>query len=147
MTTARVIGMDYEMTTREIPCPTCGAPAGKGCVSVKAGKPLPDMHRDRRLLSCRQAAAMGINRLRKPIWANSLDHVKIDIIDGTLGPWMHLFSPFNMECNGHDPVDILWPMNKDWVNPDAEELAVYDGHLPDSEEYRAAVQRYEGVLR
>lgn len=134
------------MTSKEVPCPTCGAKAGKNCVSLRAGKPLPDMHRDRRLLSCRQAAKLGIERLRKPIWANPLDHVKIDIIDGDLGPWMHFYAPFNQECNGCDPVDILWAMNPDWTNPDAEGLAIYDGPLPDSEEYQAAVRRYAGVL-
>lgn len=134
------------MTRKDIPCPTCGVPAGKMCISANAGKSLSDLHRDRRLMSCRQAAELGIQRLRKPIWASLLDHVKIDIIDGHLGPWMHLYAPFNQECNGRDPVDILWAVNSDWVNPDAEELAIYDGPLPHSEEYRAAAQRYVGVL-
>lgn len=133
-------------TTKDIPCPTCHAPAGRTCISSASGKPLSDLHRDRRLISCRQAAQLGIERLRKPIWANPLDHVKIDIINGGLGPWMHLFAPFNMECNGRDPVDILWPTQSERANPDAEELAVYDGPLPDSQEYREAVARYEGVL-
>ena len=133
--------------TKDIPCPTCKAAAGAMCVSVRAGKPLSDIHRDRRLISCRQAARMGIERLYKPIWSDPLDHVKIDIIDGELGPWMHLYAPFNKECNGRDPVDICWPLKKDFVNPDAEDLAVYDGPLPDSEEYRAAAREYAGVLR
>lgn len=89
---------------------------------------------------------MGIERLRKPIWTNPLEHVKIDIINGELGSWLHLFSPFNQECNGRDPVDILWPLQFDWANPDAESLAVYDGPLPASDEYREAAKRYEGAL-
>lgn len=131
--------------TKEIRCPTCGAEPGKRCVSVRAGKPLPDTHRDRRLISCRQAARMGIERLRRPIWANALDHLKIDIIDGELGPWLHLFAPFNQECNGRDPVDILWPVSE-FANVDAEDLAPYDGPLPTSDEYRRAAEAFEGVL-
>jgi hypothetical protein len=34
-------------TTKEIMCPKCQAPAGKPCVSLASGNPLPDMHRDR----------------------------------------------------------------------------------------------------
>ncbi len=134
------------MTNKDIPCPACGALAGKTCVSKISGKPLSDMHRDRRLISCRQAAALGIERLRKPAWSNPLDHVKIDVIDGQLGPWMHFFAPFNRECNGCDPVDVLWLARPDFVNPDAEELVIYQGPLPDSDEYREAARRYEGVL-
>ncbi len=134
------------MVSKDIPCPTCGAKAGKMCVSAIAGKPLSDIHRDRRLISCRQAAAMGVQRLRKPIWSNPLDHVKVDIINGQLGPWLHMFAPFNQECNGRDPIDICWPVS-DFVNVDAEELAVYDGPLPDSDEYREAAEQYVGLLK
>jgi hypothetical protein len=116
------------------------------CISVTAGKPLSDMHKDRVLISYRQAARMGIERLRKPIWASPLDHVKIDIVGGELGPWMHLFAPFNQECNGRDPIDICWQLQSDWANPDATELVIYTGPLPDSVEYREAAKQYEGVL-
>lgn len=134
-------------TTRDIACPKCGVPAGKMCVSEASGKPLSDLHRDRRLISCRQAAQMGIERLRKPVWSNPFDHVKIHIVNGELGPWMHLFAPFNHECNGRDPVDILWAVQgPGWANPDAEELVGYDGPLPNSDEYRAEAKRFEGVL-
>jgi hypothetical protein len=89
---------------------------------------------------------MGIERLRKPIWRDPMEHVKIDIIDGGLGPWMHLFSPFNQECNGRDPVDILWLTQIDWADPDVEGMAIYEGPLPESDEYREVAKRYEGVL-
>lgn len=88
---------------------------------------------------------MGIERLRKPIWANPLDHLKIDIIDGRLGPWMHLYAPFNDEVNGRDPVDILW-VTSSLVFPPAHAWIPYYGPLSNSDEYRAAVERYKGAL-
>lgn len=130
------------VTTRDIPCPTCGAPAGKACRSVKANKPIADMHRSRsrHLISINEAVKLGHPRLRKPIWANPFDHLKIDIIDGSLGPWLHLFAPFNKECNGRDPVDMLAFQHKDTFN--TQEFEIYGGPLPDSDEYKAEVARF-----
>lgn len=34
------------------------------------------------LFSINEAARQGMERVRKPNWANKLDHLKIDIIDG-----------------------------------------------------------------
>jgi hypothetical protein len=31
------------------------------------------------MISLNQAAKLGIERLRKPIWANAFDHFKLDI--------------------------------------------------------------------
>jgi hypothetical protein len=59
------------------------------------------------MISIVYAAANGVERVRKPIWANPLDHLKIDIVDGKPGPWLHLWCPFNKECNGRDPVDVF----------------------------------------
>lgn len=132
------------VTTRDIKCPTCGVPAGKACISVKAGKPIADMHRDRRLISINEAVKLGHPRLRKPIWSNPLDHLKIDILDGQMGPWLHLFAPFNKECNGRDPVDMLAFEHR--ASFDTPEFAVYDGPLPTSDEYRAAVAKFDGAL-
>jgi hypothetical protein len=86
------------------------------------------------LISVAQAAEKGIERLRKQIWANQMDHLKIDIIDGKPGPWLHLYCPFNKECNGRDPVDTLG-LGMDY---DAKEFEPYTGPLPDSDEYKAA---------
>ena len=82
-------------------------------------------------ISINEAAAKGITRLRKKVWATREDHLKIDIIDGKPGPWTHLFSPFNKECNGRDPVDIL-ATNMDY---NAKEFIPYSGPLPESDEY------------
>jgi hypothetical protein len=125
--------------TRDIKCPTCGVVAGKPCISVN-GKLISDMHRSRRLISINEAVKLGHPRLRKPIWANRFDHLKIDIIDGAIGPWLHLYAPFNQECNGRDPVNML---ALEWVATfNTPEFEVYDGPLPDSEEYRAEVARF-----
>jgi hypothetical protein len=96
----------------------------------------------KQLISIKEAAAIGIQRVRKPIWANKLDHLKIDIVDGEPGPWLHLWAPFNKECNGRDPVDVY---AHQW-NLGIREFELYDGPLPDSEAYKKAVERFEGVL-
>lgn len=127
-------------TTREIKCPTCGVEPGKACRSVKSDKPMPDNHAARRLISIHEAVRSGYPRLRKPMWANPFDHIKINLIDGSMGPWIHIYAPFNRSCNGRDPVDILAiTAQASFDNP---EFAVYDGPLPNSEEYQAAVAAY-----
>jgi hypothetical protein len=98
------------------------------------------------LISIAEAAAKGIDRVRLPIWANPLDHLKIDIIDGKPGPWLHLFAPFNKECNGRDPVDFLWVFGPMKTDPNSIEFLPYEGPLPDSDEYRAAQAQFDGVL-
>lgn len=88
-------------------------------------------------MSCKQAASLGIERLRKPGWSNPMDHIKIDIVKGSLGPWLHVFSPINKSINGCDPVDVLWVMEPG--SADAKEFVPYEGPLPDSHEYRTSV--------
>ena len=97
----------------------------------------------RKLISINQAVKRKIDRLRKPTWANKMDHFKLYLFDEErIGPWIQFYSPFNKECNGRDPVDILLPI---WVpNMDIKEFEVYKGPLPKSEEYREAVATYEG---
>jgi hypothetical protein len=94
------------------------------------------------MISIQDAAARGIERVRKPIWADPLDHIKIDIVEGKPGPWLHLWCPFNKECNGRDPVDAFayqWDLS-------VAEFEPYDGPLPQSDEYAAAAKRFEGFL-
>jgi hypothetical protein len=86
------------------------------------------------LISIDEAAAQGIERLRMPKWVNRLDHIKLDVINGAAGPWLRLFSPFNIECNGRDPMPVLI-FNFDTAS---KEYLLYSGALPDSEEYKAA---------
>lgn len=95
------------------------------------------------LLSIEDAWKQRVARLRRPIWANPLDHLKLDLIgENRHGPWVHLFSPFNQECNGRDPVDLLC------IQIDCAERAYvpYTGPLPDSEEYKADQERFRGAL-
>jgi hypothetical protein len=95
-------------------------------------------------LSIREAAARGIERVRKPVWAHPCDHLKIDIIDGKPGPWTHLYAPFNKECNGRDPVDMLCIAHG--VNYDERCWVPHTGPTLDSDEYKAAVASYDGCL-
>jgi len=98
------------------------------------------------LFSLKEAAARRVERVRQPNWANPLDHIKIDILpDGSLGPWAHLYSPFNKECNGHDPVDML-TIAGIGVDPNSKSCYAYTGPLPDSDEYKAEVARFDGAL-
>jgi hypothetical protein len=99
------------------------------------------------LISLNQAAARGIARVRKPEWATPEDHFKVDIVDGRPGPWLHLFAPFNLECNGRDPVDVLWPIQFGAAAADAPEFVAYTGPLPESDAYKAAVARYREAPR
>ncbi len=97
-----------------------------------------------KLVSINQAAARGIVRLRKPQWAQPLDHIKIDIVDGAPGPWVRVFSPTNRMVNGRDPVEMLtcvWPIQP--ASLDCVEFEVYGGPLPDSDAYKEAVARTE----
>ena len=95
-----------------------------------------------KLISMNDAASWGIERLRQPNWANPFDHFKIDIINGELGPWAHLYCPFNLECNGRDPVDVLI------IEHDPRELAYvpYAGPIAGSPEYLAEQATFTGVL-
>lgn len=90
------------------------------------------------LISIKDAEAQGITRVRKPVWANPLDQLHIGP-----GIWTHLYCPFNKECNGRDPVDMLKFQIGDL---DAKEWLPHTGSLPDSEEYKAAVAVFDGCL-
>lgn len=90
------------------------------------------------MISIREAAAHGIERLRKPVWVDPCAHLKIDIVDWMPGPWTHLYDPFNLQCNGRDPVDVLC-INMDC---DAQEWEPHSGPSADSDEYRVAQAAY-----
>jgi hypothetical protein len=93
------------------------------------------------LISIREAASKGIERVRMPKWANELDHVKIDIINNLPGPWTHLYSPINKQINGRDPVDVLCM----YLDYDAHVYEPYTGCLPDSEEYVSCQTLFESM--
>ena len=39
-----------------------------------------------------EAAALGISRVRRPMWADAKAYAKIDLVgDGMMGPWLHLY--------------------------------------------------------
>lgn len=92
-------------------------------------------------ISINEAAARGCALLRKPEWVSECDHLKVDIIDGGKpGPWTHLYAPFNKQCNGRDPVDVLC------VSMDYDEQCWFPhtGPTHDSDEYKAQVARFDG---
>ena len=60
------------------------------------------------MISINEAVANGIEKIRKPEWVNREDHLKLDIIDGKIGPWIHLFSPLNEVLGSPDPQDLLF---------------------------------------
>lgn len=92
-------------------------------------------------ISLNEAAELGFDRVRLTKWANPMDHLKIDIIEGRPGPWVKLFAPFNLECNGRDPVAMLITT----MDPDLLQFVRYTGPLPDSDEYRRAVQQFSAL--
>lgn len=93
-------------------------------------------------LSIREAMDRGIQRIRKPIWAHPMDHLNV-LPYKVPGIWTFLYCPFNKECNGRDPVEILIIQH----DLDAKEWEPYTGPLPDSAEYKAAAAVYERCLR
>lgn len=94
------------------------------------------------LISIHEAASRGIERLRQPQWANPLDHLKIDIVKGRAGPWVHLWAPFNKECNGRDPFDMLAVQ----IDYNSAEWLEYTGPIETSDEYKAGCAVYDGCL-
>lgn len=82
------------------------------------------------MLSINEAATKNILRLRKPIWANPNDYVRIDIIDRKPGPWLHFFSPLNESlCGQRNPQDIAWPIMFGVEAGDHREFVAYEGDL------------------
>lgn len=87
-----------------------------------------------KLISITQAVEQGIDRLRKPIWKlNEFDHIKIYIVNGCLCPWCHIYSALNRAINKQDPIGISITEIGSVIE---EEWEVYDGHLPESDEYK-----------
>ena len=84
------------------------------------------------MISILEAAEQGILRIRKPIWANPMDHILITIFEDEPGPWLKLYAPYNLAIDGEHPVTLLITAfsieEQDWER--------YTGPLPDSDEYR-----------
>lgn len=76
------------------------------------------------MLSINEAAGRGIDKLRKPVWAHPEAYVKIDIIDGQAGPWLHLHVP------GEPAKDLLGVMQGSY---DEECFVPLDAALTDTD--------------
>lgn len=93
-------------------------------------------------LSIKQAAERGIKYLRKPVWAHPMDHLKIDIHNGTFGPWIRMYSPMNLDLNKRDPMDVLCIQ----MDCESEDFVEHTGPIADSPEYKTEQKKYEGVF-
>ena len=91
------------------------------------------------LISINDAAELGIDRLRMPVWAMAEDHIKIDIFENRPGPWVRLFSPANKWCNKRDPVKMV--IMKFDLNEKV--FLKYEGSLPESHDYVEKVKSFE----
>lgn len=102
-------------------------------------------------MSLKEAAKLGVSRVRQSNWSHKMDHIEIHIVrdaagnpTGQYGPWLKLYSPFNVPINGRDPVSFLafsMPNDLPKIDPDAKALFQYFGPLPDSPEYRVEAMR------
>jgi hypothetical protein len=111
------------------------------------------------LMSLKECAKLGISRVRQPNWSHKMDHIEIHIVrdaagnpTGQYGPWLKLYSPFNVPINDKDPVSFLAFLPKidpdasflaflPKIDPDAKALFQYFGPLPDSAEYQVESMR------
>lgn len=74
-----------------------------------------------------EATKAGITRLRMPIWANPRAYGRIDILDGFMGPWFHLFDRQTQEAIGEPtPQTILVMQVEGQFDP-------YDGQLDEAD--------------
>jgi len=94
------------------------------------------------MISIVEAAARGIERVRMEEWSNAFDHLKIDIVDTLPGPWLKLYSPMNKAVNGKDPVLFAWAVGPMKTDVHAKIFEPYNGPLPDSEEYKEEVEKW-----
>lgn len=96
------------------------------------------------LISLKEAAERRIERVRLPRWAIPMDHVKLTFArDNGLGIWVQLYSPFNKECNGRDPVSMLV---LELGDREAKAWLPYTGALPDSPEYLNEQAAYDRCI-
>lgn len=89
-----------------------------------------------KLISINEAAKLGHRRLRKPEWLSPLDYIEIDIIDGQLGPWIRLYSPYI--SNGY--LQVLLIENN--VPLDTKEYTPYTMSPSDEDAFRMAMEEF-----
>lgn len=75
-------------------------------------------------MTLKEAAAKGIAYVRKPIWADPKDYVKLDLIGGLHGPWGHLYSPLQKVIGEPTPQDFLL------IEDNSTDWETYTGELP-----------------
>jgi len=81
-------------------------------------------------MTVEEAAAQGLTKIRRSIWASPLDHLAI-------GPvWHRLYSPMNQAINGQDPVPLFAAREQ------TDDWEPYTGPAHDSEEYQAKAKEW-----
>lgn len=100
------------------------------------------MSKRQHLVSLNEAAAKGIERVRKPEWADRCDHLKINAVEGRPGLWLELWCPFNTRCNGRDPVKTMCTE----FNLNAREWLPHSGPTSDSDEYRTSKAHFDKLM-
>lgn len=93
-----------------------------------------------KLISINEAVKLGHRRLRKPEWLSPLDYIEIDIIDGQLGPWIRLYSPYISLPNGNDYLQVLLIENN--VPLDTKEYTPYTMSPSDEDAFRVAMEEF-----
>ncbi len=59
-------------------------------------------------MTLNEAAQRGISRVRLPQWADPLDYLRIDLVQGgQRGPWAHLYSPSQSRIGATTPQTFL----------------------------------------
>lgn len=66
------------------------------------------IHQIANKMTIQEAVDNGISRIRRPEWNNLLTYLKLDIIEGKLGPWVHLYARMEQEVmNQETPTSML----------------------------------------
>lgn len=85
------------------------------------------------LISIREAVAEGITQLRLDHWANTRDHIRLNLISAKgrpwreMTPWVELWSPTNDIIGAPNPQKFLFTMLADL---DARVWREYDEESP-----------------
>lgn len=90
-------------------------------------------------ISINEAAKLGHRRLRNLKWLNPLDYIEIDIIDGQLGSWIRLYSPYIHTLDGKDYMQVPIIGN---FQLDSKEYTPYTRSPSDEEAFRMAMEEF-----
>jgi hypothetical protein len=148
MTTITIERASLEKIIEKFAACGCEVCTRQSIEALKAALAAPATAPEQKSCQCLEPCMSCFEREKKPATAPAQPEIvdllaeMIDIINGRPGPWLHLYAPFNKECNGCDPVDMLG-IGSDY---NAKEFEPYTGSLPDSDEYKAEQAAFDGCL-